>query len=230
MIEWINHFGALWARYFGMAIVQNTIFLTIVILVLHNMKNNSASMRYFVGMLGLFKLLIPPFIPGPAWKTMLSLPGTFDQVFIANSRSNIEPVSPEVILSIDWTTIIFFLWFFFGFSYLMWTLFSAIRLRLSLKKSDLIEQIHFKNRLVYLYKSEKVNILNTINGNNSGFPQYTGAATVERICMTACLCGSVMTGKSIRSSGRFPVKAIFVRKKRTQIGNCIYCAYEQMKK
>jgi biopolymer transport protein ExbD len=63
MMETLNHFGALWARYFGLAVIQNTIFLALVLLVLYRLRNAKAGIRYVVGCVGLAKLLLPPFLP-----------------------------------------------------------------------------------------------------------------------------------------------------------------------
>ena len=63
MIEYINQIGSTWAEFFGLMILQNTIFLVIIFITLAALKNNSAQLKYIVGMAGIVKLLLPPFLP-----------------------------------------------------------------------------------------------------------------------------------------------------------------------
>ena len=63
MISFLNEYGARWAAYFLPALVQNTIFLAVVLIVLHKLRGFSAGVRYLVGVVGLVKLLLPPLFP-----------------------------------------------------------------------------------------------------------------------------------------------------------------------
>ena len=64
MISLINFLADGWLEYFSYAIVQNTIFLCFIFLALHLLRNADARMKYGVSLLGVLKLLIPPFLPG----------------------------------------------------------------------------------------------------------------------------------------------------------------------
>ena len=63
MISIINHMAKSWLEYFGYACAQNTIFLCIILLVLHWQRDINAHLKYTIAALGLIKLLIPPFLP-----------------------------------------------------------------------------------------------------------------------------------------------------------------------
>ena len=55
----LNYYSNLWVQYFGLAILQNTIFLGFVFLAFHLLKNADARIKYIVGVLGIVKLLLP---------------------------------------------------------------------------------------------------------------------------------------------------------------------------
>ncbi len=63
MIEYLNQISAYWADFFGLMIIQNTIFLAIIFVILALLKNNSAQIKYIVSVTGIIKLLLPPFLP-----------------------------------------------------------------------------------------------------------------------------------------------------------------------
>ncbi len=63
MIEFINDFGRQWAMYFGFATLQNTLFLAVVLGALWVLRKARARVKYFVTLVGLLKLLLPPILP-----------------------------------------------------------------------------------------------------------------------------------------------------------------------
>jgi len=63
MIEWLNHTGEIWLSYFGLALIQNTIFMGIIFLLLYWLRQASAQIKYWIGVIGLLKLILPPFLP-----------------------------------------------------------------------------------------------------------------------------------------------------------------------
>lgn len=63
MTTLLNDWGAAWAAFFVPAILQNTIFLGLVFLALHLLRNASARVRAAVATVGVIKLVIPPFLP-----------------------------------------------------------------------------------------------------------------------------------------------------------------------
>ncbi len=84
MIEFLNHFGRHWVTYFGASVFQGTLFLGLIFLVLHRLRNAPARVRYVVGLVGLFKLLLPPFLRVPVVasspETLRSIPESISAV------------------------------------------------------------------------------------------------------------------------------------------------------
>ena len=63
MIEFLNQCGIIWIEYFGLAVLQNTIFLCFVFFALSLLRNAPARIKYAITMIGLIKLFFPPIIP-----------------------------------------------------------------------------------------------------------------------------------------------------------------------
>ena len=63
MIETVNFWAKAWAGGFLPLILQNTVFLAILLVALHFLRNRSARIRYGLALLGLIKCLLPPFLP-----------------------------------------------------------------------------------------------------------------------------------------------------------------------
>jgi beta-lactamase regulating signal transducer with metallopeptidase domain/biopolymer transport protein ExbD len=63
MTPLLNDLGGWWGSYFGLAVLQNTIFLLGLFALLRVLRRAPAGLRYAVGALGVLKLLLPPFLP-----------------------------------------------------------------------------------------------------------------------------------------------------------------------
>jgi beta-lactamase regulating signal transducer with metallopeptidase domain/biopolymer transport protein ExbD len=63
MIELATRCGETWVGYFGTAVIQNTVFLSFIFLVLHLIRWAPANLKYGICLVGLVKLLCPPFLP-----------------------------------------------------------------------------------------------------------------------------------------------------------------------
>lgn len=63
MSPFLESLGAAWGSYFGAALVQNTLFLAVVLLVLRRLGGAPASVRSAVATAGVAKLLLPPVLP-----------------------------------------------------------------------------------------------------------------------------------------------------------------------
>ncbi len=70
MIQMLNSAGATWGEFFLLAVVQNTIFLGLVIAALHIFRNAPARVRYLIAFTGLVKLVLPPFLRIPSIMTI----------------------------------------------------------------------------------------------------------------------------------------------------------------
>ena len=73
MFELINDFGRQWALYFGFATLQNTLFLAMVFLALLILSKANARLKYFITLIGLLKLLLPPVFPFSLTSTLPQL-------------------------------------------------------------------------------------------------------------------------------------------------------------
>ena len=62
MIATLNDWGAAWAGWFGWLVLQNTVFLGLVFLALHALRDASARVRAAVATIGVLKLALPPFL------------------------------------------------------------------------------------------------------------------------------------------------------------------------
>ena len=63
LVELLNGWGRQWAEVFGPLIVQNTVFVLLVLLALHWLRRASARVRALVATVGVVKLVLPPLIP-----------------------------------------------------------------------------------------------------------------------------------------------------------------------
>ena len=66
MIQMLNSAAAQWGEFFLLAVIQNTIFLGLVLAALHILRNAPARVRYLVALAGLLKLVLPPFLRIPS--------------------------------------------------------------------------------------------------------------------------------------------------------------------
>lgn len=65
MIPFLNEWGGVWIKYFSLVLIQNSIFLGFVFLALYLLRNASARVKYYISIIGLIKLILPPFLPAP---------------------------------------------------------------------------------------------------------------------------------------------------------------------
>jgi TonB family protein len=127
MIPEINAWASAWADIAGWAVVQNTVFLAAVLLLLHVLRNAPARIRCWIGMAGLVKLVIPPFIPisvsrpvpvlFPS-KGQTGVPMTLDASAIPLSAPRLSAAA-----------ILFMVWLAFLLLFLLWPVVSSWLLR-----------------------------------------------------------------------------------------------------
>ncbi len=79
MIQILNSAAAQWGEFFLLAVIQNTIFLGLVFVALHILRNAPARVRYLVALAGLLKLVLPPFLRIPS----LPAPGIYADMIAA---------------------------------------------------------------------------------------------------------------------------------------------------
>ncbi len=139
MIDLINNYASTWAGYFGLAVLQNTIFLAIVFIAFSLMKNAGAQTKYIISVIGLGKLLLLPFIPAPLlnWFSRQG-DAAVGGVGIGpiTTWGAVQTVVPESTLS----TI--------GFFFLLWAIAAALYLLLAIGSTLILKSKLAKARLV----------------------------------------------------------------------------------
>ena len=161
MIDFINLLGNGWMTYFGWAVIQNTLFLGLLFLALYLLRNTSARLKYAVTLIGLIKLLLPPFLPA----VFLSLP--ISNINPANTSIAIQPVS-EIVSSQAWFLEIrypgwlFVIWTFFVIGSILVSLGLTLRLKKRLKNAIEIDhqKLDFGKNIasIQILRSDKISI------------------------------------------------------------------------
>ncbi|MCU0645008.1 MAG: M56 family metallopeptidase, partial [bacterium] len=162
MIELLNQYGQAWAEFFGLAVLQNTLFLGIIFLILYWLRNANARTRYAIAMIGIFKLLLPPFMPASLVSKWLSIPGgTIDiqvgKPIVVASAETIEPT-----VSVSLIGLLFFLWLVTLSISLIIPVLATVRLKLRLKNAEPIQSEELNNFSGKVYQSEKISMPLTI--------------------------------------------------------------------
>jgi beta-lactamase regulating signal transducer with metallopeptidase domain len=105
-----------WWEYFSFATIQNSIFLLMIFILLNVLKNSSAQTKYIIGLIGLTKLLIPPFLPVYLVNDLFSA-DMYKATRIAIFDTDIgNPVGQSgyhelsAPMKIEWSELIFILW------------------------------------------------------------------------------------------------------------------------
>ncbi|MBN2414066.1 TonB family protein [candidate division KSB1 bacterium] len=129
-----NYYSSLWIQYFGFAVLQNTLFLGLVFLAFYLLKNADARIKYIIGVLGMVKLLLPPFIPGSfAWFTGIGRGGAGSVTIGEIIPVSAEP--PPITEQLSAGSIIFILWLTTLLAYLLISVLSTMILKRRLKSS-----------------------------------------------------------------------------------------------
>ncbi|GEM_PF-755803 len=154
MIDLINEIGSRWTEFFGLMVLQNTIFLGLAFLVLLLLKNASARAKYTIALIGLIKLLLPPFLPGNFWQISFinfNTTGTVEIGEISVLNMAIAPTSSPFDLNI----IVFILWAIIVGLYLTLALGSTFLLKNKFRKAEFLKQDAILNSKIRLYLSNQ---------------------------------------------------------------------------
>ena len=165
MIEFFNSLAETWTVPLALLIAQNTLYLLIVLLLLFLLKNTDARIKYLIALTGIFKLLLPGFIPisfsflnsAPA----TALPISTNAITIVSSEISYEPVfNTHAVILLIWMTGAGIILFYY--------LISSIRLFFVLKKSDIVHGENINDIKIYK-NSNLVSPLITLLRPNSVF-------------------------------------------------------------
>ncbi len=146
MIGLLNDLGAKWTAYFLPALVQNTLFLALVLVVLHRLRHAAAGVRYAVAAVGLLKLLLPPLFPMSfglsAAETIPRAEGVSGAIsFISRGPAavGVPTAGPEAGLELP--GLLFAVWATVAALYMAVNLVAAARLALALQHAKRIPEV-----------------------------------------------------------------------------------------
>ena len=153
----INQIAEAWAGYFGLAVLQNTAFLALIFAALYVIRNAAAQTRYIVSVLGLAKLLLPPFIPtsfSELFKSSALRVGTIEigPISLITASGDSVPLTPAVTS----TTILLLIWGLVALLYLLLGLGATLILRIKLSKARQTEAGDGPFHPVKFYQSELI--------------------------------------------------------------------------
>jgi beta-lactamase regulating signal transducer with metallopeptidase domain len=164
MIELLNEWSRAWSGYFSAAAVQNTIFLLLVLAILRLLKNASAHLRYIIGLIGLIKLLIPPFIPfhtaDSTSVTLTNLSFIPLGTILPGDSSIAENISTAVG-GLSFVAGLFILWSISAVFYIGLSMLSTLRLRSRLHNATRLPgqiRIAQTKRKLHLFKSTEISM------------------------------------------------------------------------
>lgn len=162
MIEFINQYGQIWAEFFGLVVLQNTLFLGIIFLVLYLLKDANARTKYIISMIGIVKLLLPPFLTASFLSKLFSFSNGIIDIQIGKPviMASADQVEPTVSLSL--IGLLFSIWIFTVAISLLIPIFSTLRLKIKLKDARLIRYNEVDNNSLKIYQSEKITVPLTV--------------------------------------------------------------------
>ncbi|HPG39707.1 MAG TPA: M56 family metallopeptidase [bacterium] len=149
MIPFINNIGALWFEYFGLAVLQNTLFLGFVFLAFYLLKNADARIKFSLGVVGLVKLLLPPFLPASFFPAS-NPTGAFIIGDLQSGQAVITTSAPML----STTGILFSLWIITIFIYIAIAMISTLVMLKRLGSAHHLPAASFHN--IKLYQSANI--------------------------------------------------------------------------
>jgi len=167
MIDFLNHWSQAWIRFFGPAVVQNTIFLGFVFLALHLLRRGTARFKYTITLIGLIKLLLPPFVPAPFWSESATRVTSVVTTMSIQPAIGISSFPSDVPLSIDPLSVVCAIWLLGTVICLLIPLISTALLRHRLKGTETVSHENDKNLLssIQVIKSDQISMPLTIGIN-----------------------------------------------------------------
>ncbi len=162
MIDFINQYGQIWAEYFGLTVLQNTLFLGIVFLLLHWLKDANAKTKYIIAIIGIVKLLLPPFLPASFLSKLFSFSNGIIDIQIGKPMIIVAADQVEPTLSLNLIGLLFSVWFLTLSISLLIPVFSTLRLKFKLKDAVPIRINEIDDGTAKIYRSEKISMPLTV--------------------------------------------------------------------
>ncbi len=153
MIPLINKIGQIWFEYFGLAVLQNTLFLGCIFLAFYILKNADARIKFALGVLGLAKLLLPPFLP--ASFSFFSTSAPAGSIMIGDFQSG-QVVTTSSAPIITLAGVFFALWLITAIIYILIAVVSTLVMKSRL--SSAIKQPGANLHKIALFQSDKISV------------------------------------------------------------------------
>ncbi|MBN2781376.1 MAG: TonB family protein [Candidatus Marinimicrobia bacterium] len=157
MITSFNTFAENWMSYFGTSILQNTLFLGVIFLVLHLLRDRHAHIRYAVAALGLIKLLVPPFVPLMI-RNAASAGSSIGTIEIGGVTAQLVPVVTPVQPHLSLLSILFLIWLLTALVMIASTLISTLRLNWHLRASAFVKHKNIDGKAIDIYCSPNISV------------------------------------------------------------------------
>ncbi len=156
MIQWLNIVGNQWVHFFLIWTIQNTLFLGVILLLLHILRNKNVRLLRAIAILGFLKLLIPPvFFSGTVQS--LQIVQELPAIIVTPGASQ---AVPEVSPVLSGNALLFLIWFTIGSGFLLTAVIRFSSLFLLRKNAQpLPAPKDLRNGslpLIRLYSSEKI--------------------------------------------------------------------------
>jgi bla regulator protein BlaR1 len=170
MTDFLNHWGPVWSSYFAFTIIQNTLFVGLILLVLYMVRNTRAHIKYAIALVGMLKLLVPPFLQ----LNGLHLPfATLPATAVVVSSETIMPLTlspalagPDTAVTagtdLNAAGVLLLIWMIVVGGYLILSLISTLRLRLILRSAVPIDDWpgvpRLRGRAIGIYRSGRISM------------------------------------------------------------------------
>ena len=143
MIDFLNYYANIWAEIFGLAVIQNTIFICVIFLILYIFNNLSAQTKYILTLIGVCKLLLPPFLPLFIHANDPNIILPVSELTSSIVTYDLEAISSNLDISNSKLTVlglVFVIWLVIVLFHLLFIAFSSIRWANILKTATQIDQ------------------------------------------------------------------------------------------
>ncbi|MEE9465078.1 MAG: M56 family metallopeptidase [Candidatus Neomarinimicrobiota bacterium] len=152
MIALVNEWSRYWGELFLLITIQNTLFLSLVFLALHLLKKTHASVLYWLAITGMAKLLLPPFLAGPA----PFLSNSLQSAAVGDLQITTNPVDTLIQPGAPIYAVIFMVWILLVVAHIMIPIVQIMLMRISLRQSGAPVQYTLDGQSVNIYQSECV--------------------------------------------------------------------------
>ena len=166
MNDMINEISHLWFQNFSFLLIQNTVFIGLILLFLHFSKKLSAGFKYYICAIAFIKLLIPPFVAYSHSTEFISTnfaPGIIAEKILPDADSILlETSSPTMDMTggIIWIEILFIVWVTGVFISLLISTIRLMRLTFILRNANPAKKEtysdHVTNAKVDVYISKSI--------------------------------------------------------------------------